>query len=145
MSEDGQPLDRDAMTNTVLDLAVEAWRFGRAIDRLLVKLGEGEQRRHQRQLRWFQKKVQESLDAPTVHSTHFPSSFYPRAAYPARVVAESRIPADVRRELERRGHEIELTGDWANGKVMGIRWHADKGVIAGAASAKNSIGYAMAL
>ncbi|MCY4467232.1 MAG: hypothetical protein OXC08_00810 [Thiotrichales bacterium] len=63
MSEDGQPLDRDAMTNTVLDLAVEAWRFGRAIDRLLVKLGEGEQRRHQRQLRWFQKKVQESLDA----------------------------------------------------------------------------------
>ena len=63
MSEDGQLLDREAMTKTVLDLAVEAWRFGRAIDRLLVKLDEGEQRRHQRQLRWFQKKVQESLDA----------------------------------------------------------------------------------
>ena len=63
MSEDGQFLDREAMTKTVLDLAVEAWRFGRAIDRLLAKLDEGEQRRHQRQLRWFQKKVQESLDA----------------------------------------------------------------------------------
>ena len=93
----------------------------------------------------FGMNLQEALDAPTVHSTHFPSSFYPRAAFPARVVAESRIPADVRNELQRRGHEIELVGDWANGKVMGIRWHADKGVIAGAASAKNTIGYAMAL
>ena len=93
----------------------------------------------------FGMNLQEALDAPTVHSTHFPSSFYPRAAFPARVVAESRIPSEVRRELERRGHDIKLTGDWANGKVMGIRWHADKGVIAGAASAKNTIGYAMAL
>ena len=93
----------------------------------------------------FGMNLQEALDAPSVHSTHFPSSFYPRAAFPARVVAESRIPAGVLNELQRRGHEIELTGDWANGKVMGIRWHADKGVIAGAASAKNTIGYAMAL
>jgi gamma-glutamyltranspeptidase/glutathione hydrolase len=93
----------------------------------------------------FGMNLQEALDAPTVHTTHFPSSFYPRAAFPARVVAESRIPSNVLGELERRGHEIERTEAWANGKVMGIRWHADKGVIAGAASAKNSIGYAMAL
>ena len=63
MSVADQPPDREAVTKSMLDLAVEAWRFGRAIDRLLVKLDEGEQRRHQRQLRWFQKKVQESLDA----------------------------------------------------------------------------------
>ena len=93
----------------------------------------------------FGMNLQEALDAPTVHTTHFPSSFYPRAAFPARVVAESRIPSDVLGELERRGHEIERTDSWANGKVMGIRWHADKGVMAGAASAKNTIGYAMAL
>ena len=93
----------------------------------------------------FGMNLQEALDAPSVHSTHFPSSFYPRAAFPARVVAESRIPADTLEELRRRGHEIELAGDWANGKVMGIRWHEDRGVIAGAASAKNTIGYAMAL
>ena len=93
----------------------------------------------------FGMNLQEALDAPTVHSTHFPSSFYPRAAFPARVVAESRIPSDVLEDLERRGHDIERADAWANGKVMGIRWHADKGVIAGAASAKNNIGYAMAL
>ncbi len=93
----------------------------------------------------FGMNLQEALDAPTLHSVHFPSSFYPRAAFPARVVAESRIPTGVLDELRRRGHEVELVGDWANGKVMGIRWHADRGVIAGAASAKNTIGYAMAL
>ena len=93
----------------------------------------------------FGMNLQEALDAPTLHSVHFPSSFYPRAAFPARVVAESRIPTGVLDDLRRRGHEVELVGDWANGKVMGIRWHADRGVIAGAASAKNSIGYAMAL
>ena len=93
----------------------------------------------------FGMNLQEALDAPTVHSVHFPSSFYPRAAFPARVVAETRIPSQTLDELRRRGHDVQPTGDWANGKVMGIRWHADKGVIAGAASAKNTIGYAMAL
>ncbi len=93
----------------------------------------------------FGMNLQEALDAPTLHSVHFPSSFYPRAGFPARVVAESRIPSDVLKELGRRGHEVELADAWANGKVMGIRWHSDRGVIAGAASAKNTIGYAMAL
>ena len=91
----------------------------------------------------FGMNLQEALDAPTVHTTHFPSSFYPRAAFPGRVVAESRIPADTLEELRRRGHEIEAVDGWANGKVMGIRYHAESGMIAGAASAKNNIGYAM--
>ena len=91
----------------------------------------------------FGMDLQEALDAPTVHTTHFPSSFYPRAAFSGRVVAESRIPEGVLDELRRRGHEIQMTGPWANGKVMGIRYDKDKGVISGAASAKNSIGYAM--
>ena len=91
----------------------------------------------------FGMDLQEALDAPTVHTTHFPSSFYPREAFPGRVVAESRIPADTLAELRRRGHDVELTGAWANGKVLGIRYDEDTGVISGAASAKNNIGYAM--
>ena len=91
----------------------------------------------------FGMNLQEALDAPTIHTMHFPSSFYPRAAFPGRVVAESRIPEDTLDELRRRGHDVELTGGWANGKVLGIRYHADSGVMAGAASAKNNIGYAM--
>ena len=91
----------------------------------------------------FGMNIQEALDAPTVHSVHFPSSFYPRNAYPGRMVAESRIPSQVIAELERRGHEVVQADGWANGKVMGIRYDSDKGVIIGGASPKGNIGYAI--
>jgi gamma-glutamyltranspeptidase/glutathione hydrolase len=91
----------------------------------------------------FGMNLQEALDAPTVHSEHFPSSFYPRKAYPGRVIAESRIPAGVIAELTRRGHQMVLTGDWENGKVMGIRYDRDHGVIHGAVAPKGIIGYAI--
>ena len=91
----------------------------------------------------FGMNLQEALDAPSVHSVHFPSSFYPREAYPGRVVVEGRIPKPVIGELERRGHEVEVSGDWDNGKVMGIRYDVDRGVIAGAVAAKGNIGYAL--
>ena len=91
----------------------------------------------------FGMDLQEALDAPTVHTTHFPSSFYPRHSFPGRVVVESRMSDKTLDELRKRGHDIEMTGDWANGKVLGIRYHSDTGTIAGAASAKNNIGYAM--
>ena len=91
----------------------------------------------------FGMSLQEALDPPTVHSVHFPSSFYPRQAYPGRVVAEGRIDSAVVAELERRGHEVEVTDGWANGKPMAIQFGGPGGVIAGAVSAKGTIGYAL--
>ena len=91
----------------------------------------------------FGMNLQEALDAPTVHSVHFPSSFYPREAYPGRLVAEGRIDPAVLAELERRGHEVEITTDWANGKPMGIRYGGPGGVISGAVSPKGIIGHAL--
>ena len=91
----------------------------------------------------FGMDLQEALDAPTVHSVHFPSSFYPRQAFPGRLIAESRIPREVISALEDRGHEVKLAGPWANGKVLGIRYDGERGVIAGAASPKGGIGYAI--
>ena len=90
----------------------------------------------------FGMDLQEALDAPSVHSEHFPSSFYPRRAHPGRLVVEGRVPKEVLSGLERRGHEIIVTGEWANGKVLAIRYDSDHGVILGAASPKNRIGYA---
>jgi gamma-glutamyltranspeptidase/glutathione hydrolase len=90
----------------------------------------------------FGMDLQSALDAPTVHSEHFPSSFYPRAAFPGRVVAESRISAAVVEELRRLGHEVILSGAYAHGKVMGIRIDRERGLIHGAVSAKGIIGYA---
>ena len=91
----------------------------------------------------FGMNIQEALDEPTVHTVHFPSSFYPRSAYPGRMFAESRIPPEVIAELERRGHEVVMTEAWANGNVMGIRYDKDRGVILGGAAPKGDVGYAI--
>ncbi len=91
----------------------------------------------------FGMNMQEALDAPTVHSVHFPSSFYPRPAYPGRLVAESRLAPEVIAALGRRGHEVVVTDAWGNGKVMGIRYDKARGVIIGGASPKGNSGYAI--
>ncbi len=91
----------------------------------------------------FGMNIQEAMDAPTVHSMHFPSSFYPREAYPGRMAAESRIPPEVIGELERLGHEVVITDPWANGKVMGIRYEKARQVITGGASPRGDVGYAI--
>jgi len=91
----------------------------------------------------FKMNLQEALDSPTVHSVHFPSSFYPREAFPGRLVAENRIPSEIISGLEAQGHEVELTGPWANGKVLAAIYDQKRGVIFGAASPRGSIGYAI--
>jgi len=91
----------------------------------------------------FGMGIQEALDAPTVHSAHFPSSFYPREADPGCVVVEGRLPQEVIAELERRGHIVVVTDGWANGKVMAIRYDKARGVILGGVSPRGSIGYAL--
>ena len=92
----------------------------------------------------FGMNIQQALDAPTVFSTHFPSSFYPREAYRGHVSVDSRVPSDVIAELRRRGHVVDDDGPWIGGKPMGIRLHRERGVIAGGSSSKGNIGYALA-
>jgi len=53
---------REAMSDAVISMAVESWRFGRVFDRLLAKLDAGEQNRYKSQFRWFIKKVEEALE-----------------------------------------------------------------------------------
>ena len=91
----------------------------------------------------FRMDIQEALDAPTLHSVHFPSSFYPRIAFPGRVVVESRMSSEVVCKLQALGHEVAMTGAWDNGKVMGIRYDKERGVIHGGVAAKGNIGYAI--
>ncbi len=91
----------------------------------------------------FGMNLQEALDAPTITCVHFPSSFYPRPAYPNRVEVEGRLDPAVITDLEQRGHEIKLIDGWANGKVMGIRFDEARGVIAGGVSPRRAIGYGL--
>jgi gamma-glutamyltranspeptidase/glutathione hydrolase len=87
----------------------------------------------------FGMNLQEALDAPTIHSEHFPSSFYPREAYPQRLSVEGRISQDVRDELARRGHEIIVPGDWVHGRVLAVSVNAERGTLSGGASPRQSI------
>ncbi len=57
--------------------------------------------------------LQEAIDAPMFHSEGFPSSFYPRGMKPGGLPMEDRFPEATVAELKRRGHAVELTGDWS--------------------------------
>jgi gamma-glutamyltranspeptidase/glutathione hydrolase len=61
--------------------------------------------------------LQEAIDAPAWHSEHFPSSFWPRTARPGVLVLEGRIPESTIKELNKRGHEIEIGTDWSEGRL----------------------------
>jgi gamma-glutamyltranspeptidase/glutathione hydrolase len=91
----------------------------------------------------FGMNLQEAIDAPTFHSEHFPSSFYPRDAHAGRMVIENRIPEATRRELEARGHTVRVAGAWSNGKVMAVHSEQRTGVLSGGVSPRGQIGYVM--
>jgi gamma-glutamyltranspeptidase/glutathione hydrolase len=61
--------------------------------------------------------LQEAIDAPAWHSEHFPISFWPRTARPGVLVVERRLPAATVKELERRGHVVEVDADWCEGRL----------------------------
>jgi gamma-glutamyltranspeptidase/glutathione hydrolase len=61
--------------------------------------------------------LQEAIDAPAWHSEHFPSSFWPRTARPGVLVLEGRVPKATTEELKRRGHVVEVGGDWSEGRL----------------------------
>jgi len=92
----------------------------------------------------FGMELQAAIDAPTVHSEHFPSSFYPRKAYPRRLAVEGRIPREVQAALEQRGHELVPSGNWAHGKVQAVRIDRERGVLSSAASPRRGTAYALA-
>jgi gamma-glutamyltranspeptidase/glutathione hydrolase len=90
----------------------------------------------------FGMNLQEAIDAPVFHSTHFPSSFYPRDAHAGEMVAEDRIAEATRKELEARGHKVKAVGPWGSGGlVMAVQLEGKTGVLSGAVSPRGQIGY----
>ncbi len=89
----------------------------------------------------FGMSLQEAAEAPTFHTAHFPSSFYPRRAEPGVVYLEGRIQEGVHAELRRRGHIVKVTGDWSSQNVLAAM--SDGGVLKAAASPRLENGYAL--
>lgn len=85
--------------------------------------------------------LQEMIDAPSFHSEHFPSSFYPRAAVPGRLVLESRFADATLQDLDRRGHLVEATDPWSEGRLSAVKQH--NGMIRAGANPRGMQGYAV--
>mgnify|MGYP000160609971 FL=1 len=58
-----QSTEREQLERSLIDMAVESWRFARLFGRLVSKLDAGEGSRYVNQLRYFQKKLEDSLEA----------------------------------------------------------------------------------
>jgi gamma-glutamyltranspeptidase/glutathione hydrolase len=86
--------------------------------------------------------IQEAIDAPSFHTEHWPSSFWPRVARPGKVVIEGRYPQAVLRDLLKRGHKAEQGEDWSEGRLSGARIEPDGQMFAGA-NPRGMQGYAV--
>jgi gamma-glutamyltranspeptidase / glutathione hydrolase len=90
----------------------------------------------------FGYDLQRAIDAPSFHTKHVPSSFYPRAAEPNVIEVEGRIGDDVIAALRERGHDVVVAGDWSLGRVSAAGREPD-GILKAAANARNMQGYAV--
>ena len=86
--------------------------------------------------------IQQAIDAPSFHSEHWPSSFWPRAARPGKLVLEGRYGAEVLHSLQARGHLAELGEPWSEGRLSAARREPDGQMFAGA-NPRGMQGYAI--
>jgi gamma-glutamyltranspeptidase/glutathione hydrolase len=80
----------------------------------------------------FGLDLQASIDSPTWHSNHAPSSFFPREAYPNQLVVEPRLGAECIAELRRRGHDVVESEAWQLGRTTAVSRSSDGFLRAGA-------------
>jgi gamma-glutamyltranspeptidase/glutathione hydrolase len=86
--------------------------------------------------------IQQAVDAPSFHTEHWPSSFWPRVARPGKLVVEGRYGQAVVDEMVSRGHVAELGGEWSEGRISAARIEADGQMFAGA-NPRGMQGYAV--
>lgn len=87
-------------------------------------------------------KIQQAIDAPSFHSEHWPSSFYPRLQEPGKMVLEGRYASAVLETLAHWGHRVEKGDDWSEGRLSAARLEPD-GQMFGGANPRGMQGYAV--
>ncbi len=86
--------------------------------------------------------IQQAIDAPSFHSEHWPSSFWPRVARPGKLVLEGRFDDAVLAKLLAAGHDVSKGDDWSEGRLSAARKEADGQLYAGA-NPRGMQGYAV--
>jgi gamma-glutamyltranspeptidase / glutathione hydrolase len=88
----------------------------------------------------FGDDLQAAIDAPSFHTDHFPSSFFPRAASPCSLALETRWGSAVVDDLRRRGHDVTVTDPWSLGRVSAVA--REEGMLKAGANPRGMQGYA---
>jgi len=91
----------------------------------------------------FGLNLQEAIDAPMFHSSHFPSSFHPHESHPGRLHAENRLDAATAQQLRDRGHDLVLDGAWSLGRLCVAGKDPKTGQLMSAANPRGMQGYAV--
>jgi gamma-glutamyltranspeptidase / glutathione hydrolase len=86
---------------------------------------------------------QQAIDAPALHTTSMPGSFWPRTWTPGGAVVEERIGAEVVADLEARGHVVTRAGDWSLGRLSAVTRDPATGLLSAAANPRGAQGYAV--
>jgi gamma-glutamyltranspeptidase/glutathione hydrolase len=90
--------------------------------------------------------LQEAIDAPSFHTEHMPSSFWPREAKPGVVVLEGRTPEATVAGMKARGHTVQVGEDWSEGRLNACAVERTEAgtIIKAAANPRGMQGYAIA-
>jgi len=86
----------------------------------------------------FAMNLQEAIEAPRWTTRSFPASPFPHTMYPGDLSFESRIPATVKGELEKRGHKVEIKAPWSMNSSAGIVVDIQRGTVAAGADPRTS-------
>jgi len=86
--------------------------------------------------------LQAAIDQPLFHTSHFPSSFYPRTREPGSLMAEANFGPDVLDALTRKGHKLTVTDPWTIGRLTAAGRDAD-GLLRAAATPRLMQAYAV--
>ena len=86
--------------------------------------------------------LQEAIDLPLFHTSHFNSSFYPRDAHPGTIVVEESVGEACLAALERKGHIVQRAPAWSNGRLTAAA-KGDDGVLRAAATPRLMQAYAV--
>lgn len=79
----------------------------------------------------FGMDLQRAIEAPKFSTAHFPSTFYPHNARAGVARIEERVDAEVRAELESRGHQLEVRPPWSEGFVLAVQLDRARGILLG--------------
>ena len=89
----------------------------------------------------FNLNLQESIEAPSFNTSHFPNSFFPRESDLGSLFVEKRFPEKTINYLKEIGHLVTVEPEWSLGRMTAAS--IDSNILKAAANPRFMQGYAI--